>query len=64
MLLREIIENVPVGLLIKDADHVVEMANSTHMQWYGHQPDTMVGPRSHELEGFQPESDAEAKYAQ
>ena len=34
-LLNSIFENVPVGLLIKDTDHIVERANSTYLSWYG-----------------------------
>ena len=62
--LQSIIDNVPVGLLIKDANHVVETANTTYMEWYGHEPDTMAGRRSDELEGFQTEEDAAAMYVQ
>ena len=48
-LLNSIIENAPVGLLIKDADHIVEWANSTYLRWYGYDADTMVGHRSDEI---------------
>jgi len=63
-LLNSIFENVPVGLLIKDVDHVVEKPNTTYLNWYGLDAATMVGRRSDEIEGFQPLEDAEVMNAQ
>ena len=63
-LLNSIIENVPVALLIKDSDHVVERANSTYLEWYGFDADTMEGHRSDEIEGFQPAEEVEFMNAQ
>ena len=63
-LLNSIIENVPVGLLIKNADHVVERPNSTYLKWYGFDADTMVGVRSDQIEDFQTAEEAEAMNAQ
>ena len=59
-LLNSIIENIPVGLLVKDADHIVERANSTYLNWYGFDSDIMVDRRSDEIEDFQ--SAEEAKF--
>jgi two-component system, sensor histidine kinase and response regulator len=63
-LLNSIIENVPVGLLLKDSDHIVERANSTYLNWYGFDADTMVGHRSDEIEDFQSIKEAEFMNAQ
>ena len=63
-LLDSIIENVPVGLLVKDADHIVERANSTYLNWYGFDADTMVGRKSDEIEDFQPAEEAAFMNAQ
>ena len=57
-LLNSIIENVPVGLLIKDPDHIVELANDTYLSWYGFNTDTMAGRRSDEIEDFQSAEEA------
>ncbi len=59
-LLNSIIENIPVGLLIKNANHVIERANGTYLDWYGFKPGTMVNHRSDEIEDFQ--SDEEAAF--
>jgi PAS domain S-box-containing protein len=63
-LLNSIIENAPVGLLIKDADHIVEWANSTYLRWYGYDADTMVGHRSDEIEDYQSAEEVEFMNAQ
>lgn len=63
-LLNSIIENVPVGLLLKDSDHIVERANSTYLKWYGFDADTLVGRRSDEIEDFQPIKEVEFMKAQ
>ncbi len=57
-LLESVIENVPLGLLIKDAQHIVELANSTYLNWYGLDDTDLVGYPSSSVENFQPESDA------
>ena len=57
-LLKSIFENVPVGLLIKDLDHIVERANDTYLKWYGFNADTMAGLRSDEIEDFQSAEEA------
>lgn len=63
-LLNSIFENVPVGLLIKDVDHIVERPNSTYLNWYGLDAETIVGRRSDQVEGFQPSDDATFMNAQ
>jgi len=63
-LLNSIIENIPVALLIKDSDHVVERANSTYLNWYGFGEGTMEGRRSDEIKGFQPAAEVEKMNAQ
>jgi PAS domain S-box-containing protein len=56
-LLESVIENVPFGLPIKSTDHIVERANSTYLNWYGLDAETLLGRRSESVENFQPESD-------
>ncbi|MEQ8804273.1 MAG: PAS domain-containing sensor histidine kinase [Rhodospirillales bacterium] len=51
--LRSVFENVPVGLLIKDENHIVERPNRTYTDWYGFDTDTMIGRRSDQIEDFQ-----------
>jgi len=63
-LLNSIFENVPVGLLIKDANHVVERPNSTYLDWYGLDLDAMVGRRSDQIEDFQSSDEAKFMNAQ
>jgi len=63
-LLNSIFENVPVGLLIKDAEHIVERPNRTYMDWYGLDAKMIVGRRSDQVEGFQPSDDAAFMNAQ
>jgi len=63
-LLNSIIENAPVGLLIKDSHHVVERANDTYLNWYGFDLDTMAGHRSGEIVDFQNSKEAEFINAQ
>jgi PAS domain S-box-containing protein len=63
-LLNSIIENVPVGLLLKDSNHIVERVNSTYLNWYGFDADAMVGGRSDEIEDFQPIKEVEIMNAQ
>jgi len=58
-LLNSIFENVPVGLLIKGPDHVVERPNPTYQNWYGLQAEKMLGRRSDQVEDFQSTEDAE-----
>ncbi len=63
-LLNSIFENVPVGLLIKDRNHVVERSNRTYVAWYGSDAQKMVGNRSEQVEDFQHSDDAQAMNAQ
>ena len=63
-LLQSIFENVPLALLIKDANHVVERSNRTYQTWYGNDADVMVGRRSEQVEDFQSPKDARLMNAQ
>lgn len=63
-LLHSIFENVPVGLLIKSHDHIVERANNTYLSWYGFDADTIAGYRSDEIEDFQSAEEATFMNAQ
>lgn len=63
-LLNSIFVNVPVGLLIKNYNHIVERANDTYMGWYGFDADFMVGLRSDQIEDFQSAEEAEFMNAQ
>ena len=58
-LLVSIFENVPLGLLIKDANNVVERVNSAYVRWYGFDAETLVGQQPETLEGFLPGIDVE-----
>ncbi len=58
-LLRSIFDNLPVGLLIKDAEHKVERPNPRYLEWYGLTPEEFIGFRSEEYEDFQPADDAQ-----
>ncbi|MEL0114160.1 MAG: GAF domain-containing protein, partial [Rickettsiales bacterium] len=49
-LLQSIFENVPLAILIKDKNHVVEGANLTYQSWYGNDATKMIGKRSDQLE--------------
>ncbi len=62
--LNSIIENVPVGLLIKDQNHVVERANRTYLNWYGFDADNMLNLRSDQIEDFQTAEEAAPMNAQ
>jgi len=57
-LLNSIFENVPVGLLIKGADHIVERPNRTYLDWYDLKADDVLGLRSDETIDIQPRDDA------
>jgi len=63
-ILDSIFENLPVGLLIKDQDHVIERANRTYLSWYGVALEKMVGNRFDHIEGFQSDTDARIMNAQ
>ncbi len=63
-ILDSIFENLPVGLLIKDHEHVIERANRTYLSWYGVAMEKMVGKRFDHIEGFQSDNDAMVMNAQ
>jgi PAS domain S-box-containing protein len=58
-LLESVFQNVPVGLLIKDADNIVERANNTYLNWYGLNSVELVGRRGHVIKNFQSVEDVE-----
>lgn len=58
-LLDSVFENMPVGILIKDTDHVVERWNRKYLEWYGRAAREMIGRQSHHVEGFQSDTDAQ-----
>ena len=51
-LLNAIFQSVPVGLLIKNKDHVIERVNDTYLEWYDLERDTVIGARSEFLMHF------------
>lgn len=57
-LLVSIFENVPLGLLIKNADHVIERVNDAFVRWYGREAEALIGQRVETLEGFLSDEDA------
>jgi len=57
-ILDSIFENLPVGLLIKDSNHVIERPNRTYLSWYGMELEQMVGHRFDHIEGFQSKTDS------
>lgn len=63
-ILDSIFENLPVGLLIKNSDHVIERPNRTYLSWYGADIEYMVGHRSDHIENFQSDDDASVMNAQ
>ncbi len=63
-LLDSIFENVPVGILIKDTNHVVERPNRTYLDWYGQSAVDMIGQQSQQVAGFQTGQDAAQMMAQ
>lgn len=58
-LLESIFDNVPVGLLIKDADQVVIRPNKTYLDWYGLKSADIVGQRGRVIKSFQSTQDVE-----
>lgn len=58
-LLVSIFENVPLGLLIKNSDHVIERVNDAYVRWYGLGAEELIGQRLETLEGFLLGDDAE-----
>lgn len=63
-LLESIFQNVPVGLLIKDANNTVERANKTYLNWYGLNSVELMGRRFHVIENFQVSQDIEVMQGQ
>ena len=63
-ILDSIFQNLPVGLLIKDKNHIVERPNRTYVAWYGNDVEKMLGHTSDYVENFQPKEDAGVMNAQ
>ncbi|MEX0693858.1 MAG: PAS domain-containing sensor histidine kinase, partial [Rhodospirillales bacterium] len=63
-ILDSIFQNLPVGLLIKDRNHIVERPNRTYIAWYGNDVEKMIGHPSDYVENFQPKDDAGIMNAQ
>ena len=63
-LLNAIFQSVPVALLIKNKDHVIERVNDTYLEWYDLDRDIVVGSRSEFLRHFRQEDDANLMNAQ
>lgn len=63
-ILDSIFENLPVGLLIKNSDHVIERPNRTYLSWYGTELVHMVGQRFDQIPAFQADDDAVIMNAQ
>lgn len=63
-ILDSIFQNLPVGLLIKDKNHIVERPNRTYIAWYGNDVEKMLGHTSDYVENFQPKDDAGVMNAQ
>lgn len=56
-LLNSILENLPVGILIKDRDLRYQSANRTFLEWYGVTMDELSGKTFSETTGFQEDND-------
>lgn len=56
-LLNSILENLPVGILIKDRDLRYQSANKTYLEWYGVTMDELRGKIFSETTGFQEDND-------
>ena len=63
-ILNAIFQSVPVALLIKNKDHVIERVNDTYLEWYDLDRDAVVGSRSEFLKHFRQGNDAELMNAQ
>ncbi|MBT6273362.1 MAG: PAS domain-containing protein [Chromatiales bacterium] len=50
-LLKSIIENIPIGLLVKDQNHNIDLINNTFLEWYGLKSNLVLGHPSGEIEG-------------
>ena len=56
-LLNSILENLPVGILIKDSDLRYQAATKTYLEWYGVTMDELRGKVFSETTGFQEDND-------
>lgn len=56
-LLNSILENLPVGILIKDKELRYQSANKTFLDWYGATIEDIKGKKFKETKGFQEDND-------
>lgn len=56
-LLQGILENLPVGIVIKDKDLRFEAVNKTYLDWNNISSDELIGKRLEDLPGYQPDND-------
>jgi len=56
-LLNSVLENLPVGILIKDKDLRYQSANKTYLEWYGATMEDLRGKTFGETTGFQEDND-------
>ncbi|PIW26234.1 MAG: hypothetical protein COW30_16045 [Rhodospirillales bacterium CG15_BIG_FIL_POST_REV_8_21_14_020_66_15] len=63
-LLNSIFEHLPVGVLIKDAEHRLVRANITYTNWYGVKPEKLIGSKGVLVEEYQTPEDAAIREAQ
>lgn len=56
-LLNSILENLPVGILIKDRELRHQSANKTFLNWYGVTIEQLRGKKFEEIKGFQEDND-------
>jgi PAS domain S-box-containing protein len=50
-MLRSIIESIPVGLLVKDRNHMAVLVNNTYLEWYGLKSASILGKSIGKIEG-------------
>ncbi len=56
-LLNSVLENLPVGILIKDKELRYQSANKTYLEWYGATMEDLRGKTFGETTGFQEDND-------
>ena len=62
VMLASLFDNVPLALLIKNADHVIERANRTYLSWQGRSLDEVAGRYAEEVEKFRDAADVATAY--
>lgn len=51
-ILNSVFENLPVGIVLKDDQHVIEAVNQTYVQWYGKRAEEVIGKPTKRHESF------------